>query len=247
LKAAHEPIFNLPPVVTATVALLALIHAVRAYLLPEEADIQLLLWFAFIPARYDDLVAYPGGLGADVWTFVSYGLLHDGWLHLGLNVIWFVAFGTPIARRFGLAHFLVFLAATAAAGAATHLATHLGDRIPMIGASAAISGCMAATLRFVFQDQAPLGVFTGRDDAPAYRMRAAPLAESLRDPRVLAFVAVWFGLNFLFGGSPLTIVPEGQSVAWQAHIGGFVLGFLGFSLFDPVGRQPPGRVGDWGS
>jgi membrane associated rhomboid family serine protease len=251
LKTAREPIFNLPPVVTAILAVLVLILAVRAYLLSPEDDFTLLKWFAFIPARYDVGLlhqgAYPGGLGSDVWTFVSYGLLHDGWLHLGLNAVWLVAFGTPVARRFGVPHFLAFLAATTVAGAALHLATHLGDQAPMIGASAAISGCMAAALRFVFQRQGPLSTFAGFADGPAYRVPAAALGESLRDRRVLAFLALWFGLNFLFGASSLTIVPDGQSIAWQAHVGGFVVGLLGFSLFDPIGRQPPGRIGDQGS
>ena len=105
LNSASEPMFNVPPVVAATVAVLASIQAIREFILPESADLAVLAWFAFIPARYDPtpLVhgAYPGGIAADVWTFATYALLHGNWLHLGLNAIWLLAFGTPVARRFG--------------------------------------------------------------------------------------------------------------------------------------------------
>ena len=140
LKNESEPIFNVPPVVTIILLALALIHAVREFVLTPHADLEVLLRFAFIPARYEatPLVqgAYPGGIAADVWTFVSYAFLHGDWVHLSLNGVWFLAFGTPVACRFGPGRFLAFFAATAAAGAVIHLATHSGDSSPMIGASA---------------------------------------------------------------------------------------------------------------
>jgi len=66
---------------------------------------------------------------------------------------------------------------------------------------------------------------------------ALPLSGVLRDPRVLAFVVVWFGVNFIFGAGSLPIVGEDAPVAWEAHIGGFLAGLLLFSLFDPAPRR----------
>jgi membrane associated rhomboid family serine protease len=63
---------------------------------------------------------------------------------------------------------------------------------------------------------------------------AAPLAVALRDMRIVVFLASWFGLNLLFGLGTLAIVGAEQSIAWQAHIGGFLAGLLLFPLFDPV-------------
>ena len=130
-------------------------------MLSEQQDIEFLLSFAFIPARYDTSVvlggALPGG-GADVWTFVTYALIHADWTHLGVNAVWLLPFGSAVARRFGTLRFLAFFAVTAAAGAALHLATHAGEQFPMIGASAAISGTMAAAMRFAFQRGGPLGL-----------------------------------------------------------------------------------------
>ena len=61
----------------------------------------------------------------------------------------------------------------------------------------------------------------------------------LRDPRILAFLAVWFGLNVLLGLGTLTIAEGEAPIAWQAHIGGFLAGLLLFAAFDPVGRAAP--------
>jgi membrane associated rhomboid family serine protease len=237
----REPLFNIPSVIVTLLAVLTLVHGVRTVLLSDDQDIWVLLNFAFIPARYDTSAvlggALPGGFGADVWTFVTYSLLHGSWMHLGINGVWLVAFGSPVARRFGGSRFLAFFAVTAAAGAAMHLLTNAGSQAPMIGASAAISGAMAAAMRFAFQRGGPLGALRGDDDA-AYRVPAIPLSGVLSDARVLIFLVVWFGINILFGlGSP-SLTGGDEVVAWQAHIGGFVAGVLLFSWFDPkVGPQ----------
>ena len=232
-----EPLINVPSVVVSMIAVFGIVHAVRELILSAQQDVEFLWLFAFIPARYTPAVlavdTLPGGLGADVWTFVTYALLHGDLTHLAINVIWLLPFGTAVARRFGSARFLALFAASAAAGAGVHLLTHPGELLPMIGSSAAVSGFMAAAIRFVFQAGGPLGVFRG-GEAPIYHVPAVPLREALRDPRILAFLVVWFGLNALFGVGSVGILGVDQPVAWQAHIGGFLAGLLLFPLFDPV-------------
>jgi membrane associated rhomboid family serine protease len=242
----REPLFNVPTVVIAVLALLALIHAVRTLLLSDAQDQELLLAFAFIPERYDASVvpggALPGGFGAEIWTFVSYSLLHASWTHLGVNALWLLPFGSAVARRFGTVRFLTFFAATAAAGAALHLATHAGAPNPVIGASASVSGLMAAAMRFAFQRGGPVGLIRGEDEQ-AYRVPAITLTGMLSDARVLIFLAVWFGINILFGVGSLPLTGGDEPVAWQAHIGGFLAGMLLFSLFDPAPEElPPDEI-----
>jgi membrane associated rhomboid family serine protease len=159
-----------PAVVLSIIAFLVLIEAGREWLLTDEENIDFLLHFAFIPARYTE--SYPGGLGARIWTFLTYALLHANFEHVGVNSIWFLPFGSAMARRFGTWRFLAFCAVTAIAGAALHLVTHLGEPLPMIGASATVSGVMAGSLRFAFQSGGPLAVFRSHADA-AYRVPAA--------------------------------------------------------------------------
>ena len=246
MRQPSEPIFNVPRVISLTLVVLVGIHALREYVLTPERDNELLWLFAFVPVRYESSIvgygAFPGGLAADVWTFVTYALLHGSWAHLIVNAVWLLAFGTPVARRFGAMRFLLFFAVTAAGGALAHLAVYAGTRVPMIGASAAISGFMAAAIRFAFQRGGPLRLL-GNNQDDAYRVPALPLRAVLRDPRVLVFLAVWFGLNLLFGLGSIGLDGGEQAIAWQAHIGGFLAGLLGFAAFDPI---RPARFGDRG-
>jgi len=206
-------------------------------LLTDNEDLEFLAYFAFVPARYDtSLIGTEtyGGLGPKIWTFVTYAFLHGDFMHLAINSIWFLPFGSAMARRLGTLRFLGFFAVTAAAGAAAYLLTHPHDFVRLVGASAAVSGVMAGSVRFVFQIGGPIEMFRLHDDA-AYRVRAASLAAALRDSRVIIFLLAWFGPNlWLAVGTPSL---SEQSVAWEAHIGGFLAGLILFALFDPVPPQ----------
>jgi membrane associated rhomboid family serine protease len=234
--APREPVLTLPGALTAYILLLAVIHL--RVLLPPDVENWTIDVFAFIPKRYDSTllaIDFPGGEGAKVWTFVTYSLLHANLTHLGFNVLWLLPFGSALARRFGAVRFFVFMAVTAAAGALAHLVTHEHAISPMIGASASVSGTMAAAIRFAFVQGSFLSFNRGDADAAA-RVPALSLTRALRNPRVLGFLAVWFGVNLIFGIGSIAIGAEGASVAWQAHIGGFFAGLVLFSLFDPVLR-----------
>ena len=233
----REPILTLPGALTAYVLLLAVIHVVRM-LLPFDIDDVVIQMFGFIPKRYDSTllaITFPGGTGAKVWTFVSYSLLHANLTHIGFNVLWLLPFGSALARRFGAVRFFLFMAVTAVAGALAHLVTHEHAVAPMIGASASVSGTMAAAIRFAFVRGSFLSFSRGDADAAA-RVPALSLLRALRNTRVLGFLAVWFGVNIIFGIGSIAIGADGASVAWQAHIGGFFAGLLLFSLFDPIPR-----------
>jgi len=240
----REPILTLPGALTAYIALLVAIHAVRTLLLPPDWDYWTLEVFSFIPKRYDtSLLAMPlpGGAGAKVWTFLTYSLLHANLTHILFNILWLLPFGSAVARRFGAIRFFAFMAVTAVAGAAAHLITHDHAIAPMIGASASVSGTMAAAIRFAFANGSFLSFRRGDADVAAL-VPAQPLSRALRDPRVLAFLAVWFGVNIVFGLGSIGIGDENTTVAWQAHIGGFFAGLLLFSLFDPVPRHVSGAT-----
>jgi membrane associated rhomboid family serine protease len=43
----------------------------------------------------------------------------------------------------------------------------------------------------------------------------------------------WFLANFLFGAIPAPLGVTDATVAWEAHIGGFLIGLLAFRWFDP--------------
>jgi membrane associated rhomboid family serine protease len=233
-----EPIFNVPWIVLAIISICALVLAGQTYLLTDEgANNAFLYCFGFVPARYDSsplAERLPGGMGAAIWSFVTYAFIHGDITHLAMNSVWFLPFGSAVARRFGNLRVIGFFAATAAGGALVHLVTHWGEFIPMIGASGAVSGFMAGAIRFAFQHGGPLTMFR-TDDRAAYLVPAAPLSSALRDPRIVVFLLAWFALNLVAGlvgvGMP---GGDAQSIAWEAHIGGFLAGLLLFPLFDPV-------------
>ncbi|TAK49379.1 MAG: rhomboid family intramembrane serine protease [Xanthobacteraceae bacterium] len=232
----REPLFNLPGALTALLVVLAVIHGLRQLISPDLDE--WVIWaFGFVPARFDASLLmgarFPGGAGAKAWSFVTYALLHADLSHLAFNALWLLPFGSAVARRFGAVRFYVFMVVTAAAGAAAHLVSHLHELAPMVGISAAVSGAMAAAIRFAFVRGGFLGLRRGDAELAAY-VPALPLMESLRNPRVVIFLAVWFGINLIFGIGSITFAGAVQSIAWQAHIGGFVSGLLLFSLFDPI-------------
>ena len=215
-----EPMFDLPPVVTGTVMVLVAIHLLRGFL-SSNGDTMVMALFAFIPDRLileAGEPAYPGGWGAVVWTFVSHAGLHGGWMHLMLNAVMLAAVGRPVAGRLGGGRFLALMVAAAVGGAAVHLAADWGSGVPMIGASGVVFGVMGAALRFVFV-------------APWRPLPSAVAVLAL--PRVRSFVAALVLMNVILvvvGSEPFG--GDGGGVAWAAHVGGFLVGFFGFGLFD---------------
>lgn len=261
MRRKRERIFNLPLVVLWTIALLFAIEGF-CQLVSPETYLEILQRFAFVPGRFtyafdpelvplnfDELSQreaaqfFLGDGRPQWWTVLSYALLHGSWLHVAVNAIWFAAFGAAVARRFGATRFLLFCACAAVSGALVHYLTHMKDLEPVVGASAAVSGVMAAAVRFVFQPGAPLDERLGFSDrAPeeiAYRLPALPLRKILSSRSAVSFLLFWFLANFLFGAVQNPAGVENAAVAWQAHIGGFLFGLLAFRWFDPPARPDP--------
>lgn len=240
----NEKMFNLPDVI---VALLGAMAAIQLFVAvgPKQVVEPLFDSLAFIPLRLsliidpgrvldavgqeaaDTIAALPGGGLVAGLTPLTYALLHGGWTHFGINALTLSAFGAPVARRFGSWLFLLFFASCAVAGALTHFLIHPLDAAPVVGASAAISGTMAAIVRFTFTPGARLGekIIDGREG------RAASLSQLGENRQAVFFLVVWFGANFFFGAFP-EAAGSSEPIAWEAHLGGFLFGLLSFGAFD---------------
>jgi len=259
----RQPVFNIPRSILLVVGVLVTIHLARQFI-PERLEEALFgrlafvpgrLTFAFAPNRVVEATVALAGQGvegyrqaqagryflgdgsAQPWTTVTYALLHADWAHVGLNAVWLLAFGTPVSRRFGSVRFLAFLIATAFAGAVVHYLAHPLDLAPVIGASASVSGCMGATPRFMFQPHVPVASIIGAAEdgrRQAFLQPAQRLREVVADRRALAFLVAWFATNLVFGLGSITWGAGSGPIAWEAHIGGFMIGLLLFHLFDPV-------------
>jgi membrane associated rhomboid family serine protease len=217
----REPVFNMPGVVIAFIAICVGTYVAMNYLLDEQQFFWLLVQAAFIPIRYS------GEFPIDVFAFtspVTYSLLHGSFAHLAVNMIWLAAFGSPLANRIGPTRFVLFWIVTSIAAAGLHYIIYMTSQAPLIGASGAISGMMGAAARFGFR----IDRSSGR---PAFGGPVLPISTVLTMRGPVTFLAVWMVVNIVTG--LVGFVPgEESQIAWEAHIGGFVVGFFFVSSFD---------------
>ena len=247
VTARREAAINIPAALAVWIGLMVAVHAARS-LLPGETDLRLLVETAFVPAPWSiafghatpDTVlaaAEAGAKGGEsavrlalarffvqepprLWSPLTYSVLHGSWGHLALNCLWLVAFGTSVVRRAGaLRSAVLWLTASVGGAAAQWLSGPLGVD-PMIGASAAVSGFMAAAATFVFQ----------RPGEGRWGF--------LRNRGALTFVGVWLVSNLVFAAIAVPLGLADGEIAWQAHMGGLVVGLALYPFLDPFAGPP---------
>ncbi|MFM9937959.1 MAG: rhomboid family intramembrane serine protease [Hyphomicrobiaceae bacterium] len=233
----REPIFNVPAAVMGAIGLMVLIHTGLWYL-GEDEETRLKLMLSFFPARYSAGASrLPGDWpGAQIWSFVSHQLVHGDWTHLAMNSAWLLAFGGAVAARIGNWRFILLGLLSGIAGAAFFLAFRWGEAVPMVGASGAVSGLMGGAFRFFFNHTDAMQRF-GDPNADPRSVPRMSLRQTFTDRRVLTVVAIWVVLNFVTAAASF-LLTSGAGIAWEAHLGGFLLGILGFAVFDAPKPAP---------
>ena len=162
-------------------------------------------------------------------TLVTSMFLHGGWLHLAGNMLYLWIFGNNTEDRFGHLPFLAFYLACGVAAAGLHILPDPGSRIPLVGASGAISGVLGAYM--VLFPHARVLVLVPLGFMFLQRIRAVWM------------LAIWFGLQMVSA----LLDPTGEGgVAWWAHVGGFVVGALVAIPFRLADRRRYRRRGPWG-
>ncbi len=197
-KEPFEPLVNLPPATKWLLALIIGIHLVVHLLLPAGAYNWVFTHLGFIPTRWD------GGLHFEIFTPftpITYMLLHAGWLHLIMNTVMLMAFGSGIERWMGARRMIIFSALCGIIAVAVHFVLNMDSGQPVVGASGALSGLFAAALIMIHRGHPELGGRFG----------------------LLPFIIIWIGISIAFG---MTGAPDGSAVAWAAHVGGFLGGFV---------------------
>ncbi len=229
----REPVFNLAPAVTVLGLICVAIFAIETFWMSIDQQIWLMVHFAFLPIRYS------GQFALDTYAFISpvtYSFLHGSWGHLLVNMIWLAAFGSPLANRIGSARFVLFWVAGALAAVGLHYLLYPASAVPLVGASGSISAMMGAAARFAFR-------VDRRQPKPAFTGPVLPVSLVVKSRSVVVFLGVWMVANVVTGLMSGTVV-NGPQIAWEAHIGGFLLGFFGIQFFD---RPPARRQADFPS
>jgi membrane associated rhomboid family serine protease len=227
----RQPIFRVPVAVLWLIGLLTALHLARLSRPEAQAD-ALVYEYGLYPLRYsraflESRMANPGTLWERAIPFVSYMGLHGNWTHLVINCLFLLAFGPIVARRFGTVLFFLFFLVCGVVAALCYLALNWGSPVPVVGASGAISGLMAAAIRML------------PGQAPWVQQGEAPLAPLL-SRQILVFTALWVAVNLMTAFTGFGLGGEGGLIAWQAHLGGFLAGLL---LSIPFDRLRPRSVG----
>jgi membrane associated rhomboid family serine protease len=171
-------------------------------------------WFFFehglVPKRVTN---YEYFLQESVFPFFSHMFIHGGFFHLLGNMYMLFIFGDNIEDRIGHGKYLLMYVCFGLFAAGTQYLISPDSLIPMIGASGAVAGVMGAYMVFY----------------PHARVKSLLIIiifiTVVNVPAIL-YLFLWFLLQFMMGTASLSLGQEGGGVAFWAHIGGFVFGFL---------------------
>jgi membrane associated rhomboid family serine protease len=173
-----------------------------------------ILQWAFIPNQF---LSNPAGEFPTLFTSM---FMHAGWVHLGGNMLYLWIFGDNVEDRFGHVPFLIFYILCGLAATFLQLVFSADSGIPNLGASGAIAGALGSYM--LLFPQARVSVLQGQ--------RVIPVP-------ALMVIGLWFILQLFSGIGSITATSDTGGVAYMAHIGGFVAGFLLTFLFRGSSRS----------
>ena len=189
-----------------TYALIAL-NVLFFFIELSGGDAFIMQW-AFVPSRF---LANPVG---DFLTLFTSMFMHAGWVHLGGNMLYLWIFGDNVEDRFGHGKFIAFYLICGLAATFAQLAFSLGSNVPNLGASGAIAGVLGAYLMMFPRGRVKVLMGRGIIPMPA-----------------LIVIGLWFVLQLFSGFGSIAGTSDTGGVAYMAHVGGFIAGFVLTFLF----------------
>jgi membrane associated rhomboid family serine protease len=205
------------PIVNVLIILTNVVVFLYQVTLPERAFQAFVMANATIPARIPSFLAGHTSFEVAFLPLLTSMFLHSGLMHIAGNMLFLWIFGDNVEDSFGHLPYLLFYLVCGIGSGLLHILFNLNSTIPALGASGAISGVMGAYL-VLFP-----------------RERILTLAFIFLIPIPAVFIlGYWFLIQFLEGVSALGASASG-GVAWWAHVGGFLLGFV---ITKSVVRRP---------
>jgi len=187
-----------------------------------QASERLVMAYGAIPYSmmhpFESNLAIPT-VAASIFTSM---FLHGDIMHLGGNMLYLWIFGNNIEDSMGHIRFVLFYLICGIIAVYTHSFVDVQSRVPMIGASGAVSGILGAYLllfpRARILTLVPLGFYITTIRMPA-----------------LILIGLWFGMQAV---NAVLAEQGGGGVAWFAHVGGFLAGLVLIFFFKtPRGRR----------
>lgn len=199
-----------PPVIVWTlIGVNVLVFLYQISLPPQQLD-QFLFAYALVPSRFFGPLSQ---IAPSDWTpFLTHLFLHGGWLHLILNMWSLWIFGPAVEDRFGSMRFALFYLICGLAAGLAHALANPESIVPALGASGAIAGVIGSYARMF--PAARLIVIVPILFIPLFFEIPAAV-----------FAGIWFLMQVIPGFLSLGSQTSG-GIAWWAHIGGFVAGWL---------------------
>jgi membrane associated rhomboid family serine protease len=221
LRHTEEP--SVEPVITRGLVLANVVVFIAQVMMGPKTE-AVIRTFGFVPARLFN----PEAFGFVLWevsvTLVSSLFLHGGFVHLAGNMIYLWVFGGAVEAALGRERYAGLYVACGVFGSLAHATVFPSSAIPSIGASGCIAGVLGAF--FVLRPHArivtlfPLVIYWAMAEIPA-----------------ALFLPVWFGMQFFNGFLALAAARGTQDVAagiaWWAHVGGFLFGFVATLILRP--------------
>jgi membrane associated rhomboid family serine protease len=163
-----------------------------------------------------------------LFSIITAMFMHAGWLHIIGNMLFLWVFGDNVEDRLGHIAYLFFYLAGGIFATLCQAFVDTNSVVPNVGASGAVAAVLGAYL--VLFPRATITVII-----PFFVLIFVPLPI----PAVVMIV-LWFLQNLLAGVASISETTADQGVAFFAHVGGFLFGFLlALLVIRPALKQPP--------
>ncbi len=207
---------NSTPFVTWGIMAICILIFLVMKLMPFEESNRLIDLFGMIPLRYaDPNWAVMHNLPFDGYLSFFTGLfLHGGWMHLIFNMWFMWIFSDNVEDRMGKARFFIFYILCGLLAMLLQWYNTPYMDIPVVGASGAIAGVLAAYYFLYPFERVVVYFFPVVLNLPA-----------------IAFLGLWVIFQ-LYQITTSTFVEGGTATsAWWAHLGGFIAGGILYRFF----------------
>lgn len=186
-------------------------------LMPYELSYQLINQYGMVPLRYTNPQWASGfGLPFDYYlSFLTNLFLHATWIHLLVNMWFLWIFADNVEDRMGRGPFLVFYLLCGIFASVLQWYSDPNIDIPLVGASGAIAGVLAAYFFLYPLERVVLWI-------PPFFLIHVP---------AIMFLGLWVIIQLDDATTSIVTNNITANVAWWAHLGGFIAGSILYRLF----------------